>query len=198
MKVVSIPLEKIKPYQKNPRKNDDAVHHVAASIKQYGFQQPIVVDKKGVIIVGHTRYRAAQELELEKVPVIYADDLTPKQARAYRIADNKTHEYAAWDWDLLTEELTGLGKLDNIYTGFDSATLNNLLGGGEAYFPVGSTGEGEGGQGPKKSDEGYVEFSMVMEEGLRDQFITLLGRVMKDYALNTRQEAIQVLVENYG
>ncbi|MGQ9919538.1 MAG: ParB N-terminal domain-containing protein, partial [Bryobacteraceae bacterium] len=80
---------RIRPYEKNPRQNDQAVDAVARSIREYGVKQPIVVDADGVIIVGHTRWKAAQKLGLEKVPVHVATDLSPEQARAYRIADNK-------------------------------------------------------------------------------------------------------------
>ena len=84
----------IRPYDRNPRDNDDAVDAVAASIRQFGFRQPIVVDDLGVIICGHTRYKAALKLGLRQVPVHVAKDLTPDQVRAYRIADNKTAELA--------------------------------------------------------------------------------------------------------
>ena len=95
----------IRPYENNPRINDDAVDAVAASIREFGFRQPIVVDADGVIIVGHTRYKAAQKLGLEKVPVHVAKDLTPEQIKAYRIADNKTAELAEWNFELLPIEL---------------------------------------------------------------------------------------------
>ncbi|MCR4411290.1 MAG: ParB N-terminal domain-containing protein, partial [Thermoguttaceae bacterium] len=92
MKIETWKLDRIRPYANNPRLNDDAVDAVAASIRQFGFRQPIVVDPEGVIIVGHTRYKAALKLGLEKVPVHVATDLTPEQIKAYRIADNKTAE----------------------------------------------------------------------------------------------------------
>jgi len=120
-------IEKIKPYKNNPRKNAAAVKQVAESISQYGFQQPIVVDKKHVIIVGHTRYFAAKDLGLKTVPVVVADKLTPKQVKAYRIADNKTHEYSDWDFELLKDELEGLGDLDEYFTGFNDMELHDIL-----------------------------------------------------------------------
>lgn len=100
-----LPLKEITPYDKNPRKNDEAVEAVKNSIKEFGFQAPIIVDSKHVIIVGHTRYKAAQELKLDKVPVIVAENLTDKQAKAYRIADNSTGQLAEWDFELLESEL---------------------------------------------------------------------------------------------
>jgi ParB/RepB/Spo0J family partition protein len=97
MKIEQWKLSEITPYENNPRQNDAAVDAVAASIKEFGFRQPIVVDTQGVIICGHTRYKAAQKLGLEKVPVHVAKDLTPAQIKAYRIADNKTADLAVWD-----------------------------------------------------------------------------------------------------
>ena len=98
-------IEEIKPYERNPRVNDQAVDAVAESIRKFGFRQPIVVDKEGVIVIGHTRWKAAKKLGLEKVPVHVAEDLTPEQAREYRIVDNKTAELADWDIELLQIEL---------------------------------------------------------------------------------------------
>lgn len=105
MKIEELPLSAIKPYEKNPRKNEGAVDGVAESIKQFGFQQPIVVDAKGTIIVGHTRYKAAQKLGLQTVPCVRADQLTKEQVKAYRILDNKLNELAAWNFEALADEL---------------------------------------------------------------------------------------------
>ncbi len=108
MKIALRPLDSIKPYERNPRNNEAAVDAVAASIQEFGFRQPIVVDADGVIIVGHVRYRAATKLGLAKVPVHVATDLTADQARALRIADNRTNELADWDWAKLGLELADL------------------------------------------------------------------------------------------
>lgn len=101
--------EWLKPYPNNPRKNDKAVDAVAASIREFGFKVPIITDKDGVIIAGHTRLKAAEKLGLETVPVIVASDLTEEQAKALRLADNKTAELAEWDPDLLLKELSEMG-----------------------------------------------------------------------------------------
>ena len=133
MKVVQRPIDDITPYEKNPRQNDAAVEAVAASIREFGFRQPIVVDDDGVIICGHTRFKAAQQLELAKVPVHVATDLTPEQIRAYRIADNKTGELATWDMELLPIEIAefqGAG-IDWSLLGFDADELAKLLAGDE-------------------------------------------------------------------
>lgn len=108
----------VKPYENNPRKNDDSVKAVAESIKQFGFKQPIVVDKDGVIIVGHTRLRAAKRLKMKEVPVLVADDLTEEQAKAYRLADNKVAETSTWDLDKLEEELKDIWNIDMSELGF--------------------------------------------------------------------------------
>lgn len=116
-----VKINNIKPYERNPRKNDDAVTAVANSIKQFGWQQAIVVDTEGVIIAGHTRYKAAKKLGLKTVPVKVADNLTDEQVKAYRLADNKTGELAEWDLDLLSAELDDIPDIDMTDFGFDLA-----------------------------------------------------------------------------
>ena len=101
-------IDDLKPYENNPRLNDGAVDAVAASIEKFGFNQPIVIDKDGVIIAGHTRYKAAQKLGMTEVPVIKADDLDEEEVKAYRLADNKTAELALWDFGKLEEELADI------------------------------------------------------------------------------------------
>jgi len=110
MKVEKRKVGNIRPYEGNPRQNDDAVDAVAASIHEFGFQQPIVVDTDGVIVVGHTRWKAAKKLGLEFVSVHVATDLTPEQAKAYRLADNRVADLATWDYDLLPIELRDLHR----------------------------------------------------------------------------------------
>lgn len=112
MQITELNLSDIKPYEKNPRKNDEAVKYVSESIKQFGFKVPIVIDKNNVIVCGHTRYKAAQKLKLKTVPCILADDLTEEQIKAYRLADNKVAEKSEWDFDLLTPELEELDFTD--------------------------------------------------------------------------------------
>lgn len=118
-KIQEWPIENVRPYENNPRKiPQKAVDAVAASIKEFGFKQPIVVDKAGVIIVGHTRLKAAEKLGLAKVPVIVASDLTDEQARAYRLADNRTGEIAMWDRPILDDELRRILDIDMMDFGF--------------------------------------------------------------------------------
>jgi len=129
MKIIQKRISKITPYENNPRNNDAAVEPVAASIKEFGFRVPILIDADGVIIAGHTRYKAAILLNMDEVPCIQADDLTPEQIKAFRIADNKTAEYAAWDFDALAAELDALQQIgyDLTLTGFAQDALDDIL-----------------------------------------------------------------------
>lgn len=120
MEVLQRPIREITPYENNPRNNDSAVDAVAASIREFGWQQPIVVDKDGVIIAGHTRYKAARKLGLAEVPVVVADNLTEEQIKAYRLADNKSGELAEWDFAALEEELAAISEIDMSVFGFDA------------------------------------------------------------------------------
>lgn len=128
MKLRNLHLSKITPYARNPRKNAAAVAVIKASLKEYGWQQPIVVDKENVIVAGHTRYLAALELGLTEAPVHVADDLTPAQIKAYRIMDNKSHERAEWDMELLALEISDLKDdgFDLDLTGFDAGELAGI------------------------------------------------------------------------
>jgi DNA modification methylase len=132
MKVELRSIDSIKPYDHNPRINDAAVDAVAASIKEFGFRQPIVVDADGIIICGHTRYKAALKLGLKKVPVHVAKDLSPEQIKAYRIADNKSSDLSDWNYELLPIELADLQEMnyDLALLGFDQDELAKLLGQG--------------------------------------------------------------------
>lgn len=121
MQIVDTPIDAIRPYPNNPRINEGGVDAVAKSIQEFGWQQPIVVDKDGVIIVGHTRYKAAQKLGLDKVPVVTADKLSDKQVKAYRLADNKVADKTIWDNKKLLDELDGIG--DDMFTGFTASDI---------------------------------------------------------------------------
>lgn len=118
-------IETLIPYINNPRKNEKAIDIVAGSIKEFGFKNPIIVDKDNIIVAGHTRYEASKKLDLKEVPVIKADDLSERQIKAFRIADNKTGEYAEWDMDLLAIELEDIG---DIFNGFEAVELEDIMG----------------------------------------------------------------------
>ena len=134
MKIELLPVESITPYARNPRKNSGVpVAKIKASLKEFGWQQPIVVDVDKVIIAGHTRYLAALELGLKEIPVHIATNLTSAQVKAYRIADNRTAQEAQWDMELLNLEIQDLKELDfNLdLTGFDPDELAGIELGGE-------------------------------------------------------------------
>lgn len=109
MEIKEIAVSQLHPYENNPRNNAESVDKVANSIKEFGFKVPIVIDRNFEIVAGHTRYLAAQQLGLETVPCIIADDLTPKQVQAFRLADNKVAELSGWDYSKLQKELDELG-----------------------------------------------------------------------------------------
>lgn len=136
MKVQEWPIGRVKPYGNNPRKIEAAVEAVSKSIREFGFRVPLVVDRRGVLIAGHVRLEAAKLLGLNRVPVHVASELSPKQVRALRIADNKLHELAGWNTDLLSIELTGLREagLDMTLLGFSPDDLAAMM------SPAGSAG----------------------------------------------------------
>lgn len=127
--VVYQDISQIHPYENNPRNNEAAVGPVAQSIKEFGFRVPILIDGKGTIIAGHTRYEAAKRLGMDKVPCILVDDLTDAQIKAYRIADNKVAEASSWNDDVLRAEMDALQALDVDLssTGFSEVELDGLL-----------------------------------------------------------------------
>lgn len=128
MKVIYKKTTELKPYANNPRHNDDAVGAVAASIKEFGFKVPVVIDAQGVVVAGHTRLKAALQIQLKEIPCIIADDLNPEQIKAYRLADNKTSELATWDIGQLEAELQQLLDIDidmSIF-GFDASVFDNV------------------------------------------------------------------------
>jgi ParB family chromosome partitioning protein len=129
VKVQLVDIKTVIPYARNPRKNQEAVSKVAASIKEFGFKQPIVVDSENVVIAGHTRLMAAQQLDIKKVPIVVADDLTDAQVKAYRIADNRVSQEAEWDYDLLKLEMDDLVKLDFSldYIGFNEQEIDTIF-----------------------------------------------------------------------
>lgn len=125
MEVKDYRLADLKPYENNPRKNDDAVDAVANSIKTFGFKVPLVIDEDGIIVCGHTRYKAAQKLKLECVPCVVANDLSPELIKAFRCADNKVSELAEWDNASLLDELNDLAlfDIDMADFGFDVSSV---------------------------------------------------------------------------
>lgn len=134
MQIVEKKWSELIPYENNPRLNEEAVKYVEASIKEFGFKVPIVVDKDNVIVAGHTRWKAAERLGMKTVPCIVADDLTPEQVKAYRLADNKVSEFAGWDFEKLDLEMDNINldmgqfgflKVDFDFDGTDEVSESN-------------------------------------------------------------------------
>ena len=123
LKIERLKIGELKPYENNPRHNDEAVQYVANSIREFGFKVPIIIDKDNVIIAGHTRLKAAELLGLEEVPCIRADDLTEEQAKAFRLADNKVGEIATWDPEKLDIEL---GDIELDMSGFGFLEMEDV------------------------------------------------------------------------
>ena len=183
MKIVEKKLSDLKPYEKNPRKNDGAVKYVEKSIKEFGFRVPIIIDKDNVIVAGHTRYKAAQNLKMEKVPCIVASDLTEKQIKAYRLADNKVSEFSVWDYDLLSEELLDLVEdIDMGDLGF-SVDIDDLQNKWEA-------GNGESNNTSEKSYSIVYEIAFNNEEEQQEWYEILRKLKIKYPDVETIAERI--------
>ena len=112
LEIKYIPINDIKPYKNNPRLNEEAIPYVMSSIKEFGFKNPIILDKNNVIVAGHTRLESAKRLDMKEIPVIYVDDLTEEQVKAFRLADNKVSEKSMWDYIKLDEELDSILDID--------------------------------------------------------------------------------------
>ena len=166
MNIVYKRVDEIIPYEKNPRINDAAVDAVAQSIKEFGFRVPIVLDKNNVIITGHTRLRSAKSIGLTEVPCIIAENLTPEQVQAYRIADNKTGEIAEWNYDLLPIELHDLQEkdFDLSLLGFDTDELDRLLNGSSEENAV-TEGETDADAVPDVPEEPVSQPGVIYQLG---------------------------------
>ena len=194
MKIHLTDIEDIKPYNKNPRKiSDKAIDMVATSIKEFGFQQPIVVDMKDEIVVGHTRYQASKKLNLKKVPVVRGD-FTDEQAKAYRIADNRINEETGWDYNFLQEELNNLLDLDvdlNL-SGFTSEELDSMFAKEEITIedPIEIT-----------EDENHLMNDVKMiqlfyEPNNEQKFRDIVEKVKEKYSIDNISDAVFKCVEN--
>lgn len=126
LEIKYISINDIKPYKNNPRLNEEAIPYVMNSIKEFGFKNPIILDKNNVIVAGHTRLESAKILEIKEVPVIYADDLTEEQVKAFRLADNKVSEKTMWDYAKLDEELDSILGIDMSMFDFENIAETNL------------------------------------------------------------------------
>lgn len=124
LEIKYIPIDDIKPYENNPRLNEDAIPYVIKSIREFGFKNPIILDKNNVIVAGHTRLESAKRLGMKEAPVIYADDLTEEQVKAFRLVDNKVAEKSMWDYTKLDEELDSILDIDMSMFDFANDDIN--------------------------------------------------------------------------
>lgn len=179
LKIVEKRIEEVIPYENNPRINEDAIEPVAESIKQFGFKVPIIVDGEGVIIAGHTRYAAAQLLGMDRIPCVVANDLTPQQIKAFRLADNKTAELAEWDFELLAQEIADLETFDLDFTlqdfGFEEFEERRDFGHIEDLFETGMAKSTE-----KTVKETFgVTFNFPLDE--KQNVLDLISKKGKEY-----------------
>lgn len=170
MKLATLKLKDIKPYEKNPRMNDNAVDEVAKSIEEYGYRSRIIVDKNNVIIAGHTRKRALEKLGWTEAEVWIADDLSDEQVKALRIADNKTSDFSMWDNKLLLEELEALKPFE-LYTGFDYTSFSEAL----------ELDEGKNEVITENTDGIYYEVVFKSEDKNKIEKIKLIWEGLDDY-----------------
>lgn len=184
-------INDIKPYFQNPRKKIN-YDRVANSIREFGFNQPLVIDKQGVIIVGHSRYEASKMLELKEVPVIVAD-LSVTKAKAYRIADNKTNEYSEWDYGLLQKEFTDLldinYDLNNL--GFEESALEDLITNTKEAIPDNFNKETVA----DRIDNFIVQYNIIFDNTDQQEIFFKFLKVLKEK--NPEQETIGERLTNF-
>lgn len=190
MDVISMAISDIKPYPNNPRKNDDAVTATANSIKEFGWQQPIIVDKDNIIIAGHTRYKAAKQLNMDKVPVVVAKNLSKEQVKAYRLADNKTGEIADWDSEFLEDELANIIDFDMEDFGFEQ--IKNNVNIDDIFF--------DDEEQQKKDNALYLKWENKKVVVSQDTLIFLNNKLneYKNAETNKEIDFVQWLLKNEG
>lgn len=190
MDVISMAISDIKPYPNNPRKNDDAVTATANSIKEFGWQQPIIVDKDNIIIAGHTRYKAAKQLNMDKVPVVVAKNLSKEQVKAYRLADNKTGEIADWDYEFLDDELANIIDFDMEDFGFEQ--IKNDVNIDDIFF--------DDEEQQKKDNEFYLKWENKKVVVSQDTLLFLNNKLneYKNAETNKEIDFVQWLLKSEG
>ena len=209
MNIQTINITEIKPYENNPRKiSEKAIDKVALSLKEFGWQQPIVVDEKNVIIAGHTRHKAAEKLGYREVPILKAVGLSDEKVKAYRFMDNRSHEETSWDWDLAVKEISELidqNQVDEKLLGFDEGEFDYIkLRFQEMETDKSIKENADGGNESVKtsntftnpSDENtkFVEFSILLTEADRKELYNILNEIKNKHNLKTFAEAIMFLV----
>ena len=211
MKIETVEITQVKPYADNPRKiSDKAVDKVALSLKEFGWQQPIVVDEKNVIVAGHTRHRAAEKLGFREVPILRAVGLSDEKIRAYRFMDNRSHEESSWDWDKAVKEISELldgNKIDEGLLGFDEGEFDYIklrFQEMETDKQISKDNDENGGDesvktsntftNPSDENNKFVEFSLLLTEDDRKELYKILNDIKTNNNLKTFSEAIMFLV----
>ena len=212
MNIETLDITQIKPYPENPRKiSDKAVDKVALSIKEFGWQQPIVVDEQNVIIAGHTRHKAAEKLGIREVPVLKAIGLSEDKVRAYRFMDNRSHEESAWDWDKAVKEISELldeNKIDEALLGFDEGEFDYIklrFQEMETDKQISDDKQNNGGDetvktsntfsNPSDENQKYVEFSVLLSETDRKELYQKLNETKDANNLKTFAEALMFIIK---
>ncbi|WP_419833500.1 ParB N-terminal domain-containing protein [Endozoicomonas atrinae] len=201
LKIVYWPLKKFSEYENNPRKNDHAVDQMAQAIDGMGFKVPVIAKSSGLIVDGHLRFKAAKKLGLKNIPVIIADDLTETQIKAFRIMINQSAHWADWDMEKLSLEVEELKTED-----FDL----DLLGFDENFFQVSTdeffdvpdappaSGDSDSGdREPRRTDEGYSAFELVMLHENKLRLIEVINEIKNDLSITATEDALMVLVDRY-
>ena len=209
MNIQTVNITEIKPYENNPRKiSEKAIDKVALSLKEFGWQQPIVVDEKNIIIAGHTRHKAAEKLGYREVPVLKAVGLSEEKVKAYRFMDNRSHEETSWDWDLAVKEISELidqNQVDEKLLGFDEGEFDYI----KLRFQEMETDkeikeDNSNGDDTVKtsntftnpSDENtkFVEFSVLLTEVDRKELYNVLNEIKNNNNHKTFAEALMFLI----
>lgn len=185
LKIINKNINEIKPYENNPRLNDKAVEYVVNSIKEFGFLNPIIIDKNNIIIAGHTRLKACEKLGIDEIPCIYANDLTENQVKAFRLADNKISEIADWDYSKLDLEMGNILNIDMIKLGFEDFSPNNIIDDLLADDMFNSVNN--------NNDKDYFSVSFVFKKEYEKDINKLIKEKGKDYIVDkiinlTREE----------
>jgi len=209
MNIEKLEISQVKPYQDNPRKiSEKAVDKVALSLKEFGWQQPIVIDENNIIIAGHTRHKAAEKLGFREVPVLRAVGLSEEKVKAYRFMDNRSHEETSWDWDLAVKEISELidqNQIDEKLLGFDEGEFDYI----KLRFQEMETDKeikNNGADGdetvktsntftnPSEDNTRFVEFSVLLTEPDRKELYNILNNIKETNNLKTFAEALMFLV----
>ena len=207
--VVIRPLDSLTPYERNANTHpEEQIEQIANSIRQWGWTVPVLIDEQGMVIAGHGRIFAAKKLGLDEVPCVVADQWSDDQKRAYVIADNKLQEGSQWDYSALASELRSLtdSGFDIDLTGI-SATEFHVFSGTESddefSFDFNSDASSVGMSGSvnmsddaprKKTDEGYVEFALVMQEENKRRLMARLNEIKERHGVESNEDALMIMV----